>query len=49
MKKMVTDRKNPRLSLPDTSDRRAYETATMHPDDFRAHLAWVLAKQIHNP
>ena len=46
--KIVQDRKNPRLPLPDTSGGRAYQTATMHPDDFRAHLAWVLAKQMHN-
>jgi hypothetical protein len=46
--KIVHDRKNPGPSLPDTSGRRAYQTTTMHPDDFRAHLAWVLAKRMHN-
>jgi hypothetical protein len=46
--KIVHDRKNPRLPLPDTSGGREYQTATMHPDDFRAHLAWVLAKRDQN-
>ncbi len=46
--KSIHDRKSVGLSSPDAISGRARQTGIMHPDDFKAHLAWVLAKQIHN-
>jgi len=45
--KVIHDRKNPRPSVPDGTGWRAPRTGTMHPDDFKAHLAWVTAKRFH--
>jgi len=29
------------------SSRKHPETVPMHPDDFEAHLAWIMAKRFH--
>jgi len=46
--KNIHDRKSPEHSFTDKTHGRARQTITMHPDDFKAHLAWVLAKRMLN-
>jgi hypothetical protein len=45
--KVIQDRKNSRPPSPDATGGRLNKTGIMHPDDFRAHLAWVTAKRFH--
>jgi hypothetical protein len=46
--KVLHERKNPRLPLTDETGWRANQAAAMHPDDYRAQLAWVRAKRMQN-
>jgi len=46
--KSIHAKKSFGLFVPDTNGGRARLAGIMHPDDFKAHLAWVLAKRDQN-
>jgi hypothetical protein len=41
------ERKIPRCAVSMQPPRNHTEMVPMHPDDFEAHLAWIMAKRFH--